>query len=54
MQVKSWPLPSNIKIGMKQVGIKYFTRMNPQSSSLHRENGQFEGLLKHALMTAMH
>ena len=43
-----------MKTEMKQGGVKFFSRMNPQSRSLHRENGQFVDLLKHNLMTDVH
>ena len=39
---------------MKQDEVKSFFRINPQSSSLHRETRQFVGLLEHDLMTAIH
>ena len=40
-------LPSNIKTGIKQGGVKSFSWMNPHSRSLYRENRQFIGMSKH-------
>ena len=37
--------------GLKQGRVKSSSRMNPQSSSLHRENGQYVDLLERDFMT---
>ena len=39
--------------GMKQGRVKSSSRMNLQSSSLHKENGRFVSLLEHDLKTAI-